>query len=206
MRLRLYRHTTSAPVPGAVETPHDSGRNWVGRGGDGVVSSHVVRSSSRLTSHDRSVRRLFASGSLKKLTDGSVMSQRTRFLSRLIGLYCIVVSLYMVTRQANDCRDSNRVRSRSSALFAVGLTTVTIGLAMILSHNIWSGGPLPTVVTLVGWVALMKGLLCLFLSPEAATECLLGWGRYEQLFYLYASISLLLGLYLTYGGFRSRTH
>ena len=79
-----------------------------------------------------------------------------------------------------------------------------IGLAMILGHNVWSGGALPVVVTLVGWMALMKGLVCMFLSPEAASEYFLGLFHYEQLFYLYASISLLLGIYLTYSGLRRR--
>ena len=133
------------------------------------------------------------------------MWPRTTSLSRLIGLYCILVSLYMVTHKQVTVEIVTAFVHAQSALFAVGLTTVTIGLAMILGHNIWSGGALPVVVTLVGWVALMKGLLCLFLSPEAATEFFLGWGRYEQLFFLYVSISLLLGVYLTYGGFRSKS-
>jgi hypothetical protein len=25
------------------------------------------------------------------------------------------------------------------------------GLAMVLAHNVWSGGPLPVIVTLIGW-------------------------------------------------------
>ena len=41
LRLRLYRNTASAPVPGAAERPHHCSGNRIGRGGDGVVSSHV---------------------------------------------------------------------------------------------------------------------------------------------------------------------
>jgi len=41
----------------------------------------------------------------------------------------------------------------------------------------------------------------LSLSP-AALLGLLGTIHLEQLFYLYASISLVIGAYLTYGGFR----
>jgi hypothetical protein len=52
-----------------------------------------------------------------------------------------------------------------------------------LGHNVWSGGALPVVVTLVGWVALIKGLLLLFLSPEAAAGLYLGGLHYEQPFY-----------------------
>jgi len=91
----------------------------------------------------------------------------------------------------------------SPLLFIVGLITLVAGLAMILGHNVWSGGALPVIVTLIGWLTLIKSLLFLFLSPEAAVGFFLGGLHYEQLFYLYAAISLVLGVYLTYGGFRS---
>jgi hypothetical protein len=84
--------------------------------------------------------------------------------------------------------------------------TLVAGLAMILGHNVWSGGVLPVVVTLVGWLTLIKSLLFLFLSPEAAVGFSLEGLHYEQLFYLYAAISLILGAYLTSGGFRSTSH
>ena len=131
------------------------------------------------------------------------MPPRTLFLSRLIGLYCVLVSLYMLTHKQVTVEMVTALVHTQPALFGVGLAAVIVGLAMILGHNVWSGGALPIVVTIAGWTALMKGLLCLFLSPEAASEFFLGWGRYEQLFYVYACISLLFGIYLTYGGLRS---
>jgi vacuolar-type H+-ATPase subunit I/STV1 len=88
-------------------------------------------------------------------------------------------------------------------LFIVGLMTLVAGLAMILAHNVWSGGALPVIVTVIGWLTLIKGLLFLFLSPEAAGGFFLGGLHYEQLFYMYMAIGLILGVYLTYGGFRS---
>jgi hypothetical protein len=50
--------------------------------------------------------------------------------------------------------------------------------------------------------SLLRGLLLLFLSPAAAVG-LFAELHFEQLFYLYAAISLILGVYLTYGGFSS---
>ena len=49
-----------------------------------------------------------------------------------------------------------------------------------------------------------KSLFFLFVPPELETGLLLGHLHYEQLFYLYGAISLVLGAYLTYGGFTSR--
>jgi hypothetical protein len=82
-------------------------------------------------------------------------------------------------------------------LFSVGAITVIPGLAMVLGHNVWSGGAMPVIVTLVGWTTLIKGALLLFLSPETESRLFLDALHYQQLFYLYACIALLLGVYLT---------
>jgi hypothetical protein len=70
-------------------------------------------------------------------------------------------------------------------------------------HNVWSGGVLPVGVTLTGWLMLIKGLILLCLSPGAAYGVLLAGTRFEQLFYLYMGTGLLLGICLTYAGFRA---
>ena len=62
------------------------------------------------------------------------------------------------------------------------------------------------IVTLVGWLTLIKGLFFLFLPPEMEAGLFLRQLHYQQLSYLYAAISLILGVYLTYGGFKPRSH
>jgi hypothetical protein len=93
-----------------------------------------------------------------------------------------------------------------SMTLILGVITLAAGLAMVLAHNIWAGGTLVVVVTLVGWMALVKSLFFLFLPPEMETRLFLQQLHYQQLFYLYGAISLALGVYLTYGGFKSRSH
>ena len=77
---------------------------------------------------------------------------------------------------------------------------------MVLAHNIWSGGALVVIVTLVGWLTVTKSLLFLFLPPELEAGFFLGQLHYQQFFYIYAVPTLVLGIYLTYGGFASRPH
>ncbi len=93
-----------------------------------------------------------------------------------------------------------------SMMLIVGIITLVAGLAMVLAHNIWSGGALVVVVTLVGWITLIKSLFFLFLPPELEAGFFLRQLRYQELFYLYGAISLVLGIYLTYGGFKSTSH
>lgn len=86
-------------------------------------------------------------------------------------------------------------------LLILGMIALIGGLAMVLCHNVWSGGALPIIVTLFGWSILIRGLLLLFL-PDAMVS-LFETVRFGELFYIVAAISLVIGFYLTYGGFKS---
>ncbi len=134
------------------------------------------------------------------------MSPRTLFLSRLNGLYCILVALSMITRRQATLESVTALLHDPSMMFILGVITLAAGLAMVLGHNIWSGAALVVIVTLVGWITLIKGLLFLFLPPEMEAGLFLGQLHYQELFYLYGAISLVLGIYLTYGGFKSTSH
>jgi hypothetical protein len=134
------------------------------------------------------------------------MSPRTLFLSRLIGLYCIVIALSMMTRRQATVETVTALLQNPSMMLIVGVVTLAAGLVMVLTHNIWSGGALAVVVTLVGWITLIKSLFFLFVPPEMETGLFLRQLHYQQLFYLYGAISLVLGAYLTYNGFKSRSH
>ena len=134
------------------------------------------------------------------------MSPRTLFLSRLIGLYCILIGLSMMTHSQATVETVTALLQNPSMTLILGVITLAAGLAMVLAHNIWSGGTLVVVVTLVGWMALVKSLFFLFLPREMETRLFLQQLHYQQFFYVYGAISLVLGVYLTYGGFKSRSH
>jgi hypothetical protein len=128
------------------------------------------------------------------------MSQRTIFLSRLIGLYCVIFALAMVAHEQAMVNAVTDLAHSPGIILAFGAIAVAAGLAMVLSHNVWSGGPLAIVVTLVGWLILAKGLILIFLPPESIVAYFDAL-HYEQLFVVYAAITLIIGAYLTYGGF-----
>ena len=131
------------------------------------------------------------------------MSPRTTFLSKLIGLYLIFISLAMIAHKQATVETMNALVHNSPVLFVVGVIAVAAGLAMVLGHNVWSGGVLPVVVTLTGWLMLIKASMLLFLSRESVYGTLIAGFRFEQLFYPYMAAVLFLGACLTYGGFRA---
>jgi hypothetical protein len=127
----------------------------------------------------------------------------TAFLSRLIGLFAILLAVSLATHKQATVDALTALLHNPPLLLIFGMVWLGAGLAIVLGHNVWSGGALPVIVTLVGWLILIRGLILLFLSPSTAIGLLAGL-HFEQLFYLYIAISLLFGIYLTYSGFRSR--
>jgi hypothetical protein len=91
-----------------------------------------------------------------------------------------------------------------SIMFVFGLILVAAGLALVLSHNIWSGGVPTVLVTVVGWLTLLKGLAFLFMPPPASLGFFVWGAGYERLFYFDTAVVTILGAYLTYAGFRSK--
>ena len=128
---------------------------------------------------------------------------RTIFLSKLLGLYSVLVGLAMLAHRHASIETIQAMVCNAPVLYLAGVIALATGLAMVLGHNIWHGGVLPVVVTLVGWLSLVKGLVILFLPAQLAGRCLLA-GHYELRFYLNAAIAIILGAYLTYGGFTSK--
>ena len=131
------------------------------------------------------------------------MSARTIFLSRLIGLYSLVTSVSMLMHKGAMVETVAALANAPPLLLIGGMFTLLAGLALVLSHNLWSGGALPLVNTLLGWVLLFRGIVLVFISPGGAAalyEAL----HFEQLYYLYVAIPLALGLYLTGAGFKAQ--
>jgi len=130
------------------------------------------------------------------------MSDRTAFIARLIGLYCVSAALLMILQREGMIAAVTAIVQNGALLLILGVITVPVGLAIILTHNVWSGGALPVIVTLIGWLTLLKGVMFWILPPATAAQFYLQQLHYVQLFYLYAGLSLVIGLYLTWGGFR----
>lgn len=130
------------------------------------------------------------------------MAPRTIFLSKLIGLFCIAFSLSMVAHRQASVDLMTALVHDPPVVLLIGMIGMTAGLAIVLGHNIWSGSALTVVVTLVGWVILIRGLLLLLLPPATFVKLFASF-HFDQFFLLYLAIPLALGIYLTWGGFRS---
>ena len=124
------------------------------------------------------------------------MSALTVFLARLLGLFTVLIVIALVFRGPAMVEAAV---ADQPVMLTYGMISLAMGLAMVLGHNVWSGGLLPVVVTLVGWLILAKGLLLLALAPDTLAHLYGRMHRGENLA-LYIP-SLVIGLYLTVAGF-----
>jgi len=90
-------------------------------------------------------------------------------------------------------------------LFICGLMGVTAGLAIVLAHNVWSGGVLPILVTFFGWASLIKGMTLLLIPLETESRVFIVGLGYEQHPNFFAAFAFLLGAYMAYSGFTLKT-
>jgi hypothetical protein len=128
------------------------------------------------------------------------MSPLTLFIAKLIGLIFLVFSLSMaMNRRGMLAAIDELVRSHGLMLIG-GSFNLAAGLAIVLGHNVWSGGALTVIVTLIGWLVALRGVVWLFTPQEKLVQFYEAL-HFERKYYVAAAITGALGLYLTVAGF-----
>ena len=132
------------------------------------------------------------------------MTPRTIFLSRLIGLYCLLVVGCLGLHRQAAVDTVSALLHNLPLMWIASIITLLGGLALVLAHNRWSSGAPAAVGTQGGWMALLKGLFFQLLPAGAGTEFILKVFGDAHLFYVCLAPSFAIGLYLTYAGFTSK--
>jgi len=132
------------------------------------------------------------------------MKPLTVYLGRLLGLFTLITSFWLLTERQNTLSTIPALLGDRPAMVIFAIIALAGGLAIVLAHNIWSGGVLPILVTLIGWVMLIRGVLFLFLPLEATLRFLAAM-QFERFFYIYLAIPFVLGLYLSYLAFTAHS-
>ena len=109
------------------------------------------------------------------------MAPLTIYLSRLIGLLTLIAALSMLADKPQAIDTVRAVIQDRSPLLILGMLGTAAGLAVVLGHQVWSGGVLPVLVTAIGWIVLIRGTILLFLSQHA-TARLVDRSRFEEFF------------------------
>src|SRR6267142_1004808 len=132
------------------------------------------------------------------------MSRLTIYLGKLIGIFLLVISVAMALDKASLVEIVTALIDDRALLLIVGMMALVAGLAIVLGHSVWSGGVLPVLVTLFGWLLVIRGLV-LLLVPSETLIAYFQFLRFDDLFYVYAGITFVIGLVFTFAAFTART-
>ena len=123
----------------------------------------------------------------------------TLFLAQIMGIYFLVAGI-VVLLNPERMRKAMKEAMQSYLLpYFDGAIALIVGLLIVLTHNIWDG-LLETLVSLVGWIAIVEGVLMLLLPHKTISrmmEAFMG----AQMARLMGVATVVLGLYFVYQGF-----
>ena len=124
----------------------------------------------------------------------------TIYLGRLLGLFTLITSSWLLFDRHAALDTIPALLADRPAMLIFAIMAIAAGLAIVLGHNIWSGGILAILVTLIGWIMLIRGISFLLLPPAAMLRILAAM-QIERFWYIYFAIPFILGLYLTWLAF-----
>lgn len=128
------------------------------------------------------------------------MTPATLYLGKLLGLYLIAISLGMLINKRRTLATLNEMSSSGPWMLFSGMVATAAGLALVLAHNVWSGGALTIAVTLAGWAALTKGLALLAVPPSTMVSAYKDVG-FERYFLVWMAAVLAVGLWMSWAAF-----
>ncbi len=84
----------------------------------------------------------------------------TQILAVFIGLYMVAAGIGFLTGRGSYASLIDELRDNTALGYVTGAFVFALGAAMVAVHNLWTG-PLAIVVSLIGWGALIEGVLLL---------------------------------------------
>ena len=88
------------------------------------------------------------------------------FLARLIGPFFLVVAVALLVNMTAFRAIAEEFMRSPALVFLTGLMILPVGLAIVLSHNVWVA-EWRVLITILGWLTIVSGALRL-LAPQQA--------------------------------------
>lgn len=123
----------------------------------------------------------------------------TLFLAKFLGSFSIILAVASILRRKLIVHVISDFLKNRTLAFVVGIVEVVGGLLLVLNHSTWNG-TLETVITMFGWLLLLEGIFYLFATKRTLRKMIDGLDNVSA-YYFFATLYLLLGVYLVYVGF-----
>ncbi|KTD05252.1 hypothetical protein [Fluoribacter gormanii] len=125
---------------------------------------------------------------------------KSKFLSKVLGLYLILVSLAIFLNLEQFTIYVQELLKNAPLMLVLGFWTLILGLLMVVSHNIWQGN-WRLLITIISWIVLLKGA-SMILYPHYIDYATFLFMQNKNIAYSTAGFELILGIILSYLGFK----
>jgi hypothetical protein len=128
--------------------------------------------------------------------------QSAVFVARLVGPVFVAVGLGILLNGTFYTALILEAVHSPTLIYFSGLISLIPGLAILNVHRTWSGG-WPVIVTIIGWLMVIGGVIRLVLPATTAT---LAGDLYSKpaALLIVAIITLVVGAYLSFEGYRRK--
>ena len=121
------------------------------------------------------------------------------FLARLIGPFFLIVAVSLLINQAQFRTIADEFMRSPALVFLTGLMILPVGLALVLTHNVWTAD-WRVLITILGWLTIISGTLRLAAPQQALNMGRRLYARPNTL-YVSAAIWLAVGAVLCFFGY-----
>jgi len=123
----------------------------------------------------------------------------SKMIAGLIGPTLIAIAAGMLLNLGSFPALAEQISRDPGLIFVSGILLFVAGLAILRAHNIWVGG-WPVLVTVLGWLAILGGLLrMLFPTRLAAIAAAVGGSTGGII--VGAVVLLVVGAFLSFKGY-----
>jgi len=124
--------------------------------------------------------------------------QVSLFLAQFLGSLFIIVAASMLIQRQKMLEIMESFISSHASLFIIEVLSIAAGLALVINHNVWTGSTAEIIITLLGWIFIIRGIVGMFLSYLTMHTIFRSFRKSEAGYYAASLLVLLLGLYLAF--------
>ncbi len=120
----------------------------------------------------------------------------SKTIAGLIGPTLLAIGAAILLNLGSFPAMAKQIGEDPGLIFLSGVLLLVTGIAVLRVHNIWTGG-WPVVVTVLGWLAVLGGIIRMFF-PYRVAALAGSVGQHTGVIATAAIVPLLVGAYLSY--------
>jgi hypothetical protein len=120
---------------------------------------------------------------------------RSKMIGGLMGPTLVAIAVAMLLNFTSLREMAEQISRDPGVIFLFGILLFVAGVAIVRAHNIWTGG-WPVLVTVLGWLAILSGLVRM-LFPIRLAEFAVAFAQKPSGIITGAAVLLVLGVFLS---------